>query len=114
MAGLPSRPWEFLADKKKDDWMFGTGGPPKEEADVTAQPTDRLESIQQGEPPPVAKPVATPVAKPVAKPEPKAPPSKADELKQKVLDHTAKLRRALLEGTKPPPPPAPPPAPVAE
>jgi len=98
--------------KKSDDWMFGDAGLPKKPAapapapDVTQQKTDRLEAIQPNEPKP------TPAAKPPVKaPAPAPPPvaakaapaSEADKLKQKVLDHTAKLRRALLEGTPPPP-----------
>ncbi len=93
--------------KKSDDWMFGDAGLPKKPAappptpDVTQQKTDRLEAIQPNEPKPVAKPAAAPVKPP--EPARAAPPSEADKLKQKVLDHTAKLRRALLEGTPPPP-----------
>lgn len=108
--------------------------------DVTSQPTDRLEAIKQGEPVPAAprpappkpappKPAAT-LASP-AKPAPVAPtpaptspaPKRvaakdtppverpSEDLKQKVLDHTAKLRRSLLEGTRPPEPPKPAPEP---
>src|SRR5581483_3995202 len=103
-----------MSGKKNDDWMFGDKGAPKaapkkEQPDVTSQPTDRLEAIKPGEPmpkpaPPAPKPAPPPAkAAPPPAPKPAPPPVKSapppapgsqDELKQKVLDHTAKLRRA--------------------
>jgi hypothetical protein len=108
---------------KSDDWMFGDAGLPGKPAppDVTSQPTDRVEAIRKGEPepPPVEKPAPAPVAPPPpptgdsrasAGSPPRPAATEAEKLRQKVLDHTNKLRRALLEGSKPA---AAPPAPVA-